>query len=85
VQSIKKIWPASTATIASQQSQKDFVKGLGEPWTIEEIKNAADHYRNQLLSAAANLALKPAGHLEVKSHPIYSIPIYLCGSPILHD
>jgi hypothetical protein len=68
-----------------KQSQKDFVKGLGEPWAIEKIKNAADHYRNQLLPAAAHLSSKPVGYLGVKSHPMFSIPIHLWGSPILHD
>jgi hypothetical protein len=62
-----------------QQSQKNL------PWKIKKIKNAADHYRNQLLQAAAHLALKPAGYLGVKSHPMYSTPIHLWGSPILYD
>jgi hypothetical protein len=68
-----------------KRSQEDFVKGLGEPWKTKEIKNAADHYRNQLLPAAAHLSSKPAGYLGVKSHTMYSIPIHLWGSSILHD
>ena len=28
-----------------QRSTKDFVQGLGEPWTIEKIKTSADHYQ----------------------------------------
>jgi hypothetical protein len=63
-----------------KQSQKDFVKGLGEPWAIEKIKNAADHYRNQLLPAAAHLSSIPAGYLGVKRRPMYSIPIHLWGA-----
>jgi hypothetical protein len=68
-----------------QRSQKDFIEGLGEPWTKQKIKNAADHYRDEVLPAAAHLASKPAGYMGVKSHPMYSIPIHLWGSPILHD
>jgi hypothetical protein len=68
-----------------QRSQKDFAQGLGKPWTIQKIKNAADHYQNQLLPAVAHLATKPAGYLGVKNHLMYSIPIHLWGSPILHD
>jgi hypothetical protein len=68
-----------------QRSKKDFIKGLGEPWTIQKIKNAADHYRDEVLPGAAHLASKPAGYMGVKNHPKYSIPIHLWGSPILHD
>jgi hypothetical protein len=68
-----------------QRSQKDFAQGLGKPWTIQKIKNAADHYQNQLQPAAAHLPIKPGGYLGVKNHPMYSIPIHLWGSPILHD
>jgi hypothetical protein len=68
-----------------QRSQKDFVQGLGEPWTIEKIKVAADYYNNILLPAAAHLKTKPSGHMGVKHHPMYPIPIHLWGSPILHD
>jgi hypothetical protein len=68
-----------------QRSQKDFIQGLGEPWTIETIKVAADYYQNILLPAAARLKTKPSGHLGVKYHPMYPIPIHLWGSPILHD
>jgi hypothetical protein len=68
-----------------QRSQKDFIEGLGEPWTIQKIKYAADHYRDEVLPAAAHLTSKPAGYIGVKSHPAYSISIHLWGSPILHD
>ncbi len=68
-----------------QRSTKDFIRGLGEPWTIEKIKTSADHYQNWLLPASAHLATKPAGYLGVKNHPIYPIPIHLWGCPILHD
>jgi hypothetical protein len=68
-----------------QRSQNDFIEGLGEPWTIQKMKNAADHYRDEVLPAAAHLASKPAGYMGVKSHPMYSIPIHLWGSPFIHD
>ena len=61
------------------------MKGLGEPWTIEKIKVAANYYQNILLPAAAHLKTKPSGHQGVKHHPMYPIPIHLWGSPILHD
>jgi hypothetical protein len=67
------------------QSTKDFIQGLGEPWTIEKIKTAADHYQNRLLPAAAHRATQPAGYLGVKTHPMYPIPIHLWGCLILHD
>jgi hypothetical protein len=68
-----------------QRLQKDFVQGLGEPWIIDKIKVAANHYQNILLPAAAHLKTKPPGHKGVKNHPMYPIPIHLWGSPILHD
>jgi hypothetical protein len=68
-----------------QRSTKDFIRGLGEPWTIKKLENAADHYQNRFISAAAHLATQPAGYLGVKNHPMYLIPIHLWGCPILHD
>jgi hypothetical protein len=68
-----------------QRSTQDFIQGLGEPWTIEKIKTAADHYQNRLLPAAAHGATQPAGYLGVKTHPMYPIPIRLWGCPILCD
>jgi hypothetical protein len=84
MQSERKTWRDNTATIAND-STKDFIQGLGEPWTIEKIKTAADHYQNRLLPAAAHRATQPAGYLGVKTHPMYPIPIHLWGCPILHD
>jgi len=68
-----------------QQLQKDFVRGLGKPWTIEKIKVAANYFNNILVPVAAHLKTKPSGYLGVKHHPMYPIPIHLWGSPILHD
>jgi hypothetical protein len=68
-----------------QRSTKDFIRGLGEPWTIKELENAASHYRNRLLPAAAHLATQPAGYLGVKNHPMCPIPIHLWGCSILND
>jgi hypothetical protein len=68
-----------------KQSQRDFIQGLGEAWIIQKIKNAADHYRNQVVPAAAHLTTKPEGYLGIKNHPMYSILIHLWGSQILHD
>jgi hypothetical protein len=68
-----------------QQSTKDFIQGLGEPWPIKKIKTLAGHYQNRLLPAAAHLKTKPAGYLGVKNHLMYLIPIHFWGCPILHD
>jgi hypothetical protein len=68
-----------------QRSAKDFIQGLGEPWTIEKIKTAAGHYQNRLLPAAAYQATQLAGCLGAKTHPMNSAPIHLWGCPILHD
>jgi hypothetical protein len=32
-----------------QRSTKDFIQGLGQPWTIEKIKTSAGQHQNRLL------------------------------------
>jgi hypothetical protein len=61
-----------------QWSQKDFIEGLGEPWTIQKIKNAADHYRDEVIPAVDHPASKPTGYKK-SSHILYPNP--LVGQP----
>jgi hypothetical protein len=57
-----------------QWSQKDFIEGLGEPWTIQKIKMQPTIIETRLYQ----LWLTQLPSLQgTKSHPIYSIPIHL--------
>jgi hypothetical protein len=59
----KKIWPASTATIASNHKGALFRDWVSHEVTIKKIKNTADQYQNQLLPAPVHLPTNQQGIL----------------------
>jgi len=68
-----------------QQSQENFSKGIGEVWTLQTIKDAAKiHCDNLAYRIGRGLKTAPAGHKGVRSDPLFSIPMHLWVSPVLH-
>ena len=67
-----------------RRSKNDFHLGRGEPWSLESIAKTARTFQEEILPNASLRKSPPAGLHGVKFPSMFSIPVHLWVSPILH-
>ena len=67
-----------------RRSKNDFHLGRGEPWSLESIAKTAKTFQEEILPNASLRKNPPAGLHGVKFPSMFSIPVHLWVSPILH-
>jgi hypothetical protein len=67
-----------------RRSKVDFHLGRGELWQLESIASTAKTFQEVVLPNAVNRKNAPAGLHGVKFPSMFSIPVHLWVSPILH-
>jgi hypothetical protein len=65
-------------------SKNDFHLGRGEPWSLKIIAEKAGTFQEEIIPNASLHKNPPAGLHGVKFPSMFSIPVYLWVSPILH-
>jgi hypothetical protein len=68
-----------------RRSKVDFHLGRGVLWTLNSIEATARIFQDEILPSAENRKTQPAGLHGVKHPSMFSIPVHLWVSPILHD